>query len=219
MVKAGQNGPVRTWTTAEGTTIARKRVARLMQTGDALQLLFKGSQTRALMAKNMGLAHEVAPRAEQLKSDFNAAIAQLQQAVSVVVGNVASIRSGAGEISQAADDLSRRTEQQAASLEETAAALDQITATVRKTAENAQAADGVVTQGRSQAETGGVVVQKAVAAMGPAPRDGDDDGGPYGGTKGPSRWPWGGQGDGGGWKAGAAWPAPRGDTWCDPCRS
>ncbi|MDB5592451.1 enoyl-CoA hydratase-related protein, partial [Enterovirga sp.] len=37
-----------------------QRVARLMQTGDALQLLFRGEQTRALMAKNMGLAHEVA---------------------------------------------------------------------------------------------------------------------------------------------------------------
>jgi 3-hydroxyacyl-CoA dehydrogenase/enoyl-CoA hydratase/3-hydroxybutyryl-CoA epimerase len=41
-----------------------QRVPRLMQTGDALQLLFKGSQTRALMAKNMGLAHEVAKREE-----------------------------------------------------------------------------------------------------------------------------------------------------------
>ena len=60
--------------------------------------------------------------------------------------NAGSMQSGAQEISSAAEDLSRRTEQQAASLEETAAALDQITATVRKTAENAQAADGVVTQ-------------------------------------------------------------------------
>ncbi len=41
-----------------------QRVSRLMQTGDALQLLFRGDQTRAAMAKNMGLAHEVAPRAE-----------------------------------------------------------------------------------------------------------------------------------------------------------
>src|SRR3712207_3359464 len=41
-----------------------QRVARLMQTGDALQMLFKGEQIRALMARNMGLVHEVAPRAE-----------------------------------------------------------------------------------------------------------------------------------------------------------
>jgi methyl-accepting chemotaxis protein len=70
----------------------------------------------------------------KLKTDFNRAIEQLEEAMSVVVGNVSAIRSGAGEISQAADDLSRRTEQQAASLEETAAALDEITATVNRTA-------------------------------------------------------------------------------------
>ena len=35
-----------------------------MQTGDALQMLFKGEQIRPLMARNMGLVHEVAPRDE-----------------------------------------------------------------------------------------------------------------------------------------------------------
>ena len=39
-----------------------QRIPRLMQTGDALQLLFRGDQLRAPMAKNMGLAHEVVPR-------------------------------------------------------------------------------------------------------------------------------------------------------------
>jgi 3-hydroxyacyl-CoA dehydrogenase/enoyl-CoA hydratase/3-hydroxybutyryl-CoA epimerase len=39
-----------------------QRVSRLMQTGDALQMLFKGEQIRSLMARNMGLAHAVAPR-------------------------------------------------------------------------------------------------------------------------------------------------------------
>ena len=41
-----------------------QRVARLMQTGDALQMLFKGEQIRPLMARNMGLVHAVAPRDE-----------------------------------------------------------------------------------------------------------------------------------------------------------
>ncbi|KQP08047.1 3-hydroxyacyl-CoA dehydrogenase [Methylobacterium sp. Leaf99] len=41
-----------------------QRVPRLMQTGDALQMLFKGEQIPPLMAKNMGLVHEVAPRDE-----------------------------------------------------------------------------------------------------------------------------------------------------------
>ncbi|HEX2555174.1 MAG TPA: 3-hydroxyacyl-CoA dehydrogenase NAD-binding domain-containing protein [Microvirga sp.] len=39
-----------------------QRVARLMPTGDALQMLFKGEQIRALMARNMGLVHQVAPQ-------------------------------------------------------------------------------------------------------------------------------------------------------------
>ncbi len=41
-----------------------QRVARLMQTGDALQMLFKGEQIRPLMARNMGLAQEVAAKDE-----------------------------------------------------------------------------------------------------------------------------------------------------------
>jgi len=109
-----------------------------------------------------------------LRDNFNQAMATLDQALGVIGVNAGSMQSGAHEIGSAAEDLSRRTEQQAASLEETAAALDQITATVRKTAENAQAADTVVTQGRTQAETGGVVVQKAVAAMGEIERSSNE---------------------------------------------
>src|SRR3954465_10396333 len=41
-----------------------QRVARLMQTGDALQMLFKGEQIRPQMARSMGLVHTVAPREE-----------------------------------------------------------------------------------------------------------------------------------------------------------
>ncbi|MGX1745203.1 MULTISPECIES: methyl-accepting chemotaxis protein [unclassified Brevundimonas] len=107
----------------------------------------------------------VAPKAEQLKADFNAAISQLEQAVAAVISNVAAIRSGSGEISQASDDLSRRTEQQAASLEETAAALDEITATVNKTADGARQASHVVQTARNEAEASGAVVSDAVAAM------------------------------------------------------
>lgn len=41
-----------------------QRVARLMQTGDALQMMFKGEQVKALPARNSGLVHAVAPRAD-----------------------------------------------------------------------------------------------------------------------------------------------------------
>ncbi|WP_334164949.1 methyl-accepting chemotaxis protein [Phenylobacterium sp.] len=102
---------------------------------------------------------------EKLRTDFNSAMEQLQGTMSVVAGNVRSMRTGAEEISGAADDLSRRTEQQAASLEETAAALDEITATVRKTAEGANHANDVVKTARSDAERSGEIVRQAVAAM------------------------------------------------------
>jgi 3-hydroxyacyl-CoA dehydrogenase/enoyl-CoA hydratase/3-hydroxybutyryl-CoA epimerase len=39
-----------------------QRVARLMNTGDALQMLFKGEQIRPAAAKGMNLVHAVAPR-------------------------------------------------------------------------------------------------------------------------------------------------------------
>ncbi|MFO1149489.1 MAG: 3-hydroxyacyl-CoA dehydrogenase NAD-binding domain-containing protein [Alsobacter sp.] len=44
-----------------------QRVARLMPTGDALQMLFKGEQIRPAAARAMGLVHEVAPRAGMIE--------------------------------------------------------------------------------------------------------------------------------------------------------
>ena len=41
-----------------------QRIARLLPTPDALQMLFKGDQIRPAQAKKMGLIHEVAPLAE-----------------------------------------------------------------------------------------------------------------------------------------------------------
>ncbi|MGL5137923.1 MAG: 3-hydroxyacyl-CoA dehydrogenase NAD-binding domain-containing protein, partial [Beijerinckiaceae bacterium] len=43
-----------------------QRVARLMQTGDALQMLFKGEQIKAAAAKAMNLVHAVAPREQMV---------------------------------------------------------------------------------------------------------------------------------------------------------
>ena len=101
----------------------------------------------------------------KLQSDFNAAIAQLEEAMQGVTGSTSAIQSGTREISTAADDLSRRTEQQAASLEETAAALDEITATVKKSAEGATHARQVVATADEDAKKSAVVVRQAVEAM------------------------------------------------------
>ena len=102
---------------------------------------------------------------ERLRLDFNAAVEKLQQAVVAIVASTSNISSGAFEITTASDDLSRRTEQQAATLEETAAALDQITTTVKKAAEGSSHAREVVGKAKTDAETGGSVVGRAVDAM------------------------------------------------------
>jgi methyl-accepting chemotaxis protein len=76
-----------------------------------------------------------------------------------------TVRSGAEEIAQGNANLSERTEQQASSLEETASSMEQMTATVRANADSATQANQLAAAARAQAETGGVVVTKAVAAM------------------------------------------------------
>jgi methyl-accepting chemotaxis protein len=108
----------------------------------------------------------VAPKTAQLKEDFNAAAARLQDTLRAISGSTSGVRNGSDEIALASDDLSRRTEQQAASLEETAAALDEITATVRRTASGAKDAAGLVADARKGAERSGEVVNRAVSAMG-----------------------------------------------------
>ncbi|MCX7589093.1 methyl-accepting chemotaxis protein [Phenylobacterium sp. 58.2.17] len=144
---------------AERAAVAEQQAVVVTALAKALERLAHGDLTARVEA-------QVSPEYEALKHDFNVAMSQLQNTMGVVVGATSSMRSGADEISKAADDLSRRTEQQAASLEETAAALDQITATVRKTAEGANHAQGVVATARSNAAESADVVQRATAAMG-----------------------------------------------------
>ena len=103
---------------------------------------------------------------DQVRRDFNKALATLSDAFSAVQTGALSIRSEVNDISSAADDLSRRTEHQAATLEETAAALAEITASVSSAAEGARQANDVVTDARANAEASGGVVQDAVSAMG-----------------------------------------------------
>ncbi len=101
----------------------------------------------------------------KLQVNFNAALEEIEGAMDGVRVSTQSMHSGTAEIATASSDLSRRTEQQAARLEETAAALDKITTTVRKAAEGASHARGVVANANADAEKGGEVVRKTVEAM------------------------------------------------------
>ncbi|WP_395652134.1 methyl-accepting chemotaxis protein [Brevundimonas sp.] len=155
----GQSDADRAANEADKARTAQEDAIAISALAEGLSAIANGDLTHRFTA-------EVAPKSAQLKEDFNTAVAQLQDTISVVVTNVSAIRSGSSEISQAADDLSRRTEQQAASLEETAAALDEITATVNRTASGARQASDTVQAAKGDAETSGNVVRDAVSAMG-----------------------------------------------------
>jgi len=75
------------------------------------------------------------------------------------------VSTGALQIAQGNTDLSQRTQEQASTLEETAASLEEMTGTVTQNADNARQANQLAAGARDQAEKGGEVVGRAVAAM------------------------------------------------------
>jgi methyl-accepting chemotaxis protein len=102
---------------------------------------------------------------EVLRHDFNAASAQLRDALRGLLANADTVNQGAAEIAGASGDLASRTERQAAALEETAAAMSEVTAAVQRTIDDVRRTREVVGAARQVTETSGHVVQEAVAAM------------------------------------------------------
>ena len=143
---------------AEKAEVARNDAVAISALNEALDRLAGGDLTHRIDTP-------FAPKAESLRTNFNAAAERMQQAIQAIGAATGGVNSGSDEIAEASDNLSRRTEQQAASLEETAAALDEITATVRKTASGAKEASQVVATARSDAERSGRIVSQAVSAM------------------------------------------------------
>ena len=101
----------------------------------------------------------------ELKTDFNAAMAQLERAMRAVTAGIAVIRDGTQDIAKAADELSARTEDQASSLEETSTAVEQIATTVKTAAEGAAHAQAAVAAADEDAKRSALIVAEAVEAM------------------------------------------------------
>ena len=106
------------------------------------------------------------------KAGSGSLLSALGEMKSRLVGMISEIRTasdaialGAGEIAQGNLDLSQRTEQQAASLQETAASMEQITATVKRNAESARKATGLVDSAKEATERGGAVVREVIDTM------------------------------------------------------
>lgn len=138
---------------------------------------FSRSQARVVEAMQAGLGRLASndlsaeitesfpPEYEQMRLDYNRAVASLRETV-VAVSNVADgIRLGAGEIRSASEDLASRTEQQATAIEQTTGAMEEANATVRDNAEAARDVNVTVGEVHAQARDGGSVVERAVEAM------------------------------------------------------
>jgi len=136
----------------------KAREGALARMSDALSQLAQGNLTIRLS----GLPQEYA-RAER---DFNGAMDSLSSTMTTVVGGVASMSTAMEEIRTGTQDLASRTERQAATIEETAAAMQQVTGSMRANAELLQVASVAVNRTRTDAETGGEVIGRAVTAMG-----------------------------------------------------
>jgi len=137
------------WTTVGGMHAAVTVVSRLAEGNYAREIVVYGND-------------EVARIMQALKV--------MQAKLSSVLGGVKesaiTVATAARQIKAGTSDLSSRTEQQAANLEETASSIEEMTTTVKQNADNAKLANKLAQAARDQAEHGGTVVEKAVAAMG-----------------------------------------------------
>lgn len=102
----------------------------------------------------------------ELRDAINSTTSTLADTVDQIVEGSETILTSSDEISKGNADLSQRTEEQASSLEETASSMEQMTSTVKQSADNARQANVLASAAKEQAENGGMVVQRAVEAMG-----------------------------------------------------
>jgi methyl-accepting chemotaxis protein len=100
-----------------------------------------------------------------LQSSVNSSMNNLKEMVSEIRSAASQIGTAAGEISQGNTDLSQRTEEQASSLEETASSMEELTSTVKQNAENSKQANMLAAGARTEAESGGQVIESTITAM------------------------------------------------------
>lgn len=125
--------------------------------GQALRKLADGDLTVHLPDLGSGYAG--------VRSDFNAAIRRLHDAMLSVAESADNIRGGSSEISQASTDLAQRTELHASELASAAEAVNAITNAIGSTAASALEANKGVREAVQEAGQGGEIVRNAVEAM------------------------------------------------------
>lgn len=139
-------------------TDVTQRVENVESLASALQTMAEGDLT-------IRIDEQFGADLERLRTDFNAAVGSVEQAISTAKAGAGSISQGTHEISQASDDLSRRTEEQAGRLSETSSAFAEISDAVKQTATGASSAREIVSTARTDAKENGAIMGQAVEAM------------------------------------------------------
>ncbi|WP_294234069.1 methyl-accepting chemotaxis protein [uncultured Sphingomonas sp.] len=134
-------------------------MAMVNQLGDGLSRLANGDLTHRIETP-------FREDYEPLRLHFNETAQMLGDSIQSIHESSQRVNNAASEIGKAAGDLSRRTEHQAASLEETAAAMRQVTTAIQESAHHGAKAAQVAASAQSNAAQSGVVVQRAIDAMG-----------------------------------------------------
>jgi methyl-accepting chemotaxis protein len=144
---------------------ARAQAKISEEQGRAVNMLAEGLRKLSEGELSFRLGEGFSAAYREIKDNFNAAIGKIEDTIGGIKSSAGEVTNASKEISTSTTDLSQRTEEQAASLEETSASMEQISTTVKKNAENAQAANKSAADTRSVADRGGEVVAKAVNAM------------------------------------------------------
>ncbi len=145
---------------------ARVREAEADQSGKVVEALSRALDQLAQGNLTYRISGMQAGEHQRLQEAFNTSVGQLEAMIGSVYATVGGVRTGSDEIRAASEDLALRNEQQAASLEETAASVGTTVGLTRQAAENASVAKQAIAKTHERATEGGVVVGKAVAAMG-----------------------------------------------------
>jgi methyl-accepting chemotaxis protein len=150
---------------AERRRSAEAQAKAAEEQAQAVRSLAEGLATLAEGDLRVRLGEGFTETYRQIRDDFNATIAKLEETIQSIAASTREVASTAAEISSSTTDLSQRTEEQAASLEETSASMEEISSTVKKNAESAQQANAFASGTREVADRGGAVVAQAVSAM------------------------------------------------------
>ncbi|MCW0234779.1 MAG: methyl-accepting chemotaxis protein [Ferrovibrio sp.] len=114
---------------------------------------------------NRRMDGDFAGQLRHLQDSCNATIDKLREITGRIGDAATNVNEASAEIATGTQDLAHRTESQAATLEQTAAAMHQMTETVKRNADNAQAANRSAAEARDTARQGGTVLDAAVTAM------------------------------------------------------